>query len=207
MVGLIAGAVGKIVSAAITVTKALATAGLAINALTALGNALMGIAKVVGLIQPEMNVEDLGDKALQAEEAGIKPEKYNSYAEYVKAVEGFKVDLEKSKLLLEEEKVKKGIELVSGVTIERFEGFPIEEFFTYTKNNPEYFTEARMKELGKLMKIDGECLPEVLNYMNGIEKNDYLIEKAIETLTKIEKEVNPNVSDSDAFDVILNIRK
>ena len=210
MVGLIAGAVGAIgtiVSAAVTVTKALAVVGLAVNGLKALGNALMGIAKAVGLIQPEMNVEDLGDKALQAEEEGIKPENFNSYAEYVKAVEGFKVDPEKSKQLTEEEKVKKGIELTTGVTVERFEGFPIEEFFTYAGKNPEYFTEAKMKELGKLMEVDGKYVSDVLNYMNGTEKNDFSLGKTIDTLTKIEKKVNPNISDDDALDIVLNIRK
>ena len=207
MLGFIVGAISTIASVAVTVTKALSVIGLGINGLKALGNALMGIAKAVGLIQPETKVEDLGDKALQAEQEGISPEQFNNYGEYVKAVEGFKTNPEKSKLLTEEEKVNKGIELTTGVTVERFEGFPIDKFFMYAGNNPEYFTEAKMKELGKLMEVDGKYVSDVLNYMNGTEKNDFALEKIMDTLIDIEKKVNPNISDDDALDTILAIRK
>ena len=206
MVGFMA-AVGAIASTAVTVVKGLVGLGLAVNALKALGTAVIGIAKALGLIESETNVEDLGDKALQAGEEGITPEKYDRYEAYVKAVEGFKADPEKSKLLTEEDNVKKGLELIAGVMVERFEGFPIGELFMYAGKNPEYFTEARMRELGKLIVGDEKYIFDVLNYMNGTEKNDILLEKTIDTLMKIEKKVNPDISDDDALDIVLNVRK
>ncbi|MDY6294970.1 MAG: hypothetical protein SPL45_01550, partial [Schwartzia succinivorans] len=70
---------------------------------------IMGILKGLGLIKPEEDVEDLGDKALQAEEEGITPEKYDSYEEYLKAVEEFEIDPEKSKEIDEGKKLEKGV--------------------------------------------------------------------------------------------------
>ena len=64
-----------------------------------------------------------------------------------------------------------------------------------------------MKELGKLMEVDGKYVSDVLNYMNGTEKNDFALEKIMDTLINIEKKVNPNISDDDALDTILAIRK
>lgn len=206
MFGIIAGAITAITTAAVTVTKALAVVGMAVEGLKAIGNALMGLAKAVGLIKPECEVEDLGDKALQAEEQGIRPENFDSYDEYVKAVEAFETNPEKSKLIPEEEKIRKGIELTAGTTIEKFEGFPIEEFLTCVGKKSGYFTEERMQEFGKLMAVDGRYVSDFLKYMNGSVKNDLALEKVIDTLTGIEKTVNPSISDDDALDIVLNIR-
>lgn len=97
-----------IISFTVSVTKAIVTLGLAAEGLTAIGNALTAIGKALGLIRPETQVENLGDQALQAEEAGITPDAFDAYEDYVKAVESFQLDPEKSKQFTPEEKVKKG---------------------------------------------------------------------------------------------------
>lgn len=66
--GLILGAIGAIVTAAVTVSKALAVVGLAGQGLKVIGNAIASIAKALGIIKPERDVEEIGDRALQAEE-------------------------------------------------------------------------------------------------------------------------------------------
>lgn len=196
-----------ICAAAVSVVKSLTVVELAVQGLKVLGNALMGIAKTFGLVKVESKVEDLGDKALQAEEEGIYPEKFLTYAEYVNAVEAFEVDPEKSKMIPEEKKVQKGIELTAGVTIERFPNLPVAEFFECVGKNPEYFTEPKIEEIGKLVMQDEEYLAEILNYIDGTEQEDSAIEKMIETLKNIEKNVNPDMSDRDALKNVLNIRK
>ena len=57
---------------------------------------LSGIFKGLGLLAPEEEITDLGDKAIQAEKQGIKAENYDSYEEYLKAVKSFEIDEEKS---------------------------------------------------------------------------------------------------------------
>ncbi len=44
----------------------------------------------------------MGDKAIQAEEHGIKPEDFSTYSEYVKSVEDFETDSERSKEISED---------------------------------------------------------------------------------------------------------
>ena len=100
----------------------------------------MGIAKALGLIESEEKVEDLGDKAIQAEERGIKPEDFRTYSEYEKSIEDFETDSARSQEISEDEKALKGIELASGVTIEHFgDKFPVEEFFKIAAKHTEYF--------------------------------------------------------------------
>ena len=201
---IILGTIAAIAAAATTVTKALAVVGLAVQGLRVIGNVLTSLGKALGLIKPETKVEDLGDKAIQSE---YNPENFDSYADYVKAVEAYDLDPEKSKLTTEEEKIKKGMELAAGVTIEKYQDFPIEEFCVAVGQNPEFFTEAKMGEIAKLMEADGQYMPSILNYVNGSEKDSKKIQAAVDTLLGVEKSVNPGISDKEAYRNVMRARK
>lgn len=201
---LILGAIAAIAAAATTVTKALAVVGLAVQGLKTIGNLLTSLGKALGLIKPETEVEELGDKAIQS---GYNPEDFDSYADYVKAVEEFDLDPEKSKLTTEEEKIKNGMELAAGVTIEKYQGFPIEDFCVAVGQNPEYFTDAKMGEIAKLMQADGQHIPSILNYVNGSEKDGTKIQSVVDTLVSVEKNVNPGISDKEAYKQVMQLRR
>lgn len=201
---IILGTISAIAVAATTVAKTLAVVGLAVQGLKAIGNVLTSLGKALGLIKPETKVEDLGDKAIQSE---YNPEDFDSYADYVKAVEDYDLNPEKSKLTTEEEKIKKGIELAAGVTIEKYQRFPIEDFCVVVGQNPEYFTDAKMSEIAKLMQVDGQHIPSILNYVNGSEKDGAKIQKAVDTLVSVEKSVNPAISDKEAYRNVMEVRK
>ena len=201
---IILGTIAAIAAAATTVTKALAVVGLAVQGLRVIGNVLTSLGKALGLIKPETKVEDLGDKAIQSE---YNPENFDSYADYVKAVEAYDLDPEKSKLTTEEEKIKKGMELAAGVTIEKYQDFPIEEFCVAVGQNPEFFTEAKMGEIAKLMEADGQYITSILNYVNGSEKDSNKIQAAVDTLLGVEKSVNPVISDKEVYRNVMRGRK
>jgi Sec-independent protein translocase protein TatA len=192
------------VAAAVGVVKNLAIVGLAVQGLKKIGNILTNLGKALGLIKPETKIDELGDKALQSE---YKPEDYDSYAEYVKAVEKFDLDAEKSNQISEEDKIKKGMELSTGVIIEEFDGFPIQDFCVTLGKNPEYFTSEKMGEIAKLIKEDGKYISNILNYVNGTEKDELKLQKTIDALTSIDKHINPSISDKDALKNVLQIRK
>lgn len=63
--------------------------------------------QALGIIGPDENAKELGDKAIQAEEEGITPENYDSYEEYMDAVRKFELDPEKSEQIEDEDKLKK----------------------------------------------------------------------------------------------------
>ena len=204
MLGIIVSAVISVAVSALSVTKTITVVG---TALKALGNALMGIAKTLGLIEHEEKVEDLGDKAIQAEEHGIKPEDFSTYSEYVKSIEDFETDSERSKEISEDEKAFKGIELASGVTIEHFgDKFPVEEFFKFAVKHPEYFREDRMSEFGRIMENEPEKAKNIFAYMNGSENNDAKIGEAVSALKSIEKSIEPEISDREALYRVMRAR-
>lgn len=202
--GLILGTIMAIAAAATTVTKSLAVVGLAVQGLKTVGNILTSLGKALGLIKPETNVEDLGDKAIQS---GYDPEDFDCYAEYVKAVEEYELDPEASKLTTDEEKLNKGIELAAGVTIEKYNEFPIQEFCIAMGENPEYFTESKMGEIAKLMEEDGQYIPGILNYIDGTEKDETKIKGIVDTLVGVEKRADSSISDKDALKNVLQARK
>lgn len=202
--GIILGTIAAIAAAATTVAKSLAVVSLAIQGLRTIGNVLTSLGKALGLIRPEIKVAELGDKAIQSE---YNPEDFDSYAEYVRNVEDYDPDPEKSRLTTEEEKIQKGMELAAGVTIEQFQEFPIEDFCVAIGQNPEYFTEAKMGEIAKLMQADGQHIPSILNYVNGTEKDSVKIQKAVDTLLGVEKNVNPGITDKEAYRNVMEARK
>ena len=202
--GLIIGALSAIAAAAISVSKALAVVGLAVQGLKAIGNAITSIAKALGLIKPEKDVEEVGDRALQAEEKGMTPEKYGSYEAWVKAIEedDWGYDPEKNKDMDPEKKIMKGVEVSTAVTVEKFPGIPIETFFSIAGKNPEFFTTERMGEIGKLAASDKDAFGNLVKYVIGKATDHPTVNAATDALVDIEKAVNPGMSDDVAYDIV-----
>ena len=190
--------IGFFIGCAISVCKGLAVAKLAIDAVKMIANAFISLAKSLGLIKEETKAEDLGDKALQSE---YDPNDFSSYEEYVKAVEAFDdLEPEKSKEFSEKEKLEKGIELVAGVTAEKYHNeFPVEKFLIEVGKNRDFFTDVKMEEIGKLIKADGQNVSDILKYLDGTEKDDLKLKEVEGKLIEIEKKVNPNISNMEAW--------
>lgn len=189
------------------IAKCLSGAGLVLESLKVLGGIFMSIGKALGLIKEDVKPEELGDKVLQAEEAGIKPEKFKSYEEYAKKVEEFKTDPEKSKNFTDEAKLSKAIEFTASLSAEKYPSFPWEKFSTAlitNSNFKNYFNEGRMALFSILMKEQPSSALNIFNYLSGTELNDKKIDSAIGDLKNIEKKINPNISDDEAMS---NIRE
>lgn len=202
--GIILGAIGTIVAAAGTVVKALGSVGVVIEGLKMAGGVLVNLAKSLGLIKPQIQVDELGDKALQS---GYNPEQYDTYTEYVKAVEEFDdLDAEKSKLIPEEDKIRKGMELATGVMIEKYQDFPVEKFCIEVGKRSDFFSEGALKEVGKLIDTDENYISDILGYLDGSLKNDNKLDKIIGSLSDIYKAGNPGISDDEALDAVYRAR-
>lgn len=201
MLGLV---VGTIVSAAISIANKLAIAGLAIQAIKMVGNAISMIGKALGIIKPEMDVEEIGDRALQAEEAGKSPEDYESYEAWVRDIErdDWGYDPEKNKDMSPEKKVLKGIEVASGVVVEKYPDLPIEKFILLAENNSSFFTVERMTKIAELTQKDPEAFGKIIEYMTGTIKDHPSIVTAANTLMDIEKSVTPGISDNNAYNKV-----
>lgn len=162
---------------------------------------VLKVLQALGIIGQEEKPEELGDKAIQAEEAGIVPENYDSYEEYLNAVESFETDPEKSIQIGEEEKLQKGAELVTTAMIEKF-GNVAEDLCMIIARNPEYF-EKRMPLIISELKDFPEKLGEVTDYLQGKHTDIEADKEAISILYGVEKQVNPDVT-MDAWEKELN---
>ena len=193
-----------ILGALTTFMEGLAVASLALQGLKSLAAPLLELGKELGLIEPETDVEDLGDKAIQSD---LNPDDFDSYEEYLKAVEDYKLDPEKSKLSTEEKKIQKGIELTVGVMIDKYQDFSMDKFINMIDHNQNFFTEAKMGEIAKVIKMDGQSITDILHYVDGTEKNSTKIQGTVDTLLEIEKNTNPGLSDKEAFKNVMELRQ
>ena len=181
------------VSSIVTAIKAI------VPVLKAVANVVMSNCQTLGLIKPEEKVEDLGDKAIQAGDEGIKPENYANYQDYVKAVQDFQVDPEKSKRITPQEKMAKALEVQANLLAEKAPELGVEDYLNLIANHMDYFTPERSTELGKLLLTESGAVVNVAEVMNGTEKNPDKIGEAYETLAKVEKQVDPTISDNEAL--------
>mgnify|MGYP000666638415 CR=1 FL=1 len=193
-----------ILGALTTFMEGLAVASLALQGLKSLATPLLELGKELGLIEPETDVEDLGDKAIQSD---LKPDDFDCYEKYLKAVEDYKLDPEKSKLSTEEKKIQKGIELTVGVMIDKYQDFSMDKFINMIGHNQNFFTEAKMGEIAKVIKTDGQSITDILHYVDGTEKNSTKIQGTVDTLLEIEKNTNPGISDKEAFKNVMELRQ
>lgn len=203
MFGIIGGSLGVLVSGALAVSKALVSVGMSIQGLKIIGNAIVSIAKVLGIIKPERDIQDVGDRALQAEEKGMTLDKYPSYEAWLRAIEedDWGYDPEKNKDMDPEKKILEGIDVTTAVTMEKFPNLPIQDFFTLSANKPEFFTEERMSEIGNLVQNDPDSFGKIVNYVVGSGDRANL-KDATSTLIDIEKSISPGISDDAAYDKV-----
>ena len=159
------------------------------------------------MIKPETEVEDLGDKALQAEQDGIVPENFDSYEEYMKTVEDYETDPERSKQISQEDKMRKGLELISGVMIEKFKDFPMSDLLVSMGKNIDFFTPEKVGELAGVIMKEPNVIGDLSGYLSGAEKNDAKLESAIDTLASVTKMVEPEKNDVEILRDIAALRK
>jgi len=183
--------------------------GLLLEGLKVLGGLFMSLGKALGVIKDDVKPEVIGDKVLQAEEAGITPEKFTSYEEYAKKVEEFKLDPEKSTKISDEAKLSKAIEFTSSLSAEKYPSFPWVNFANALITNSKfrnYLNEERIEQFGLLLKEQPSSALNVYNYLSGTELNDKKIDTAINDLKNIEKKINPEISDGEAMNNIREAR-
>ncbi len=198
---LIAGALSAAVSLAV---KAVACAGVA--------KLLQAVGKALGLIKDEEKPEDLGDKALQAEEQGITPDKFKTYEEYANRIQNFELDPEKSKKYTPEEKMKKTTEVFTKYINEKHPDMlgtiiDLNKLATVEQNKPGYLElDPRAVFIGEALKSDPQLAGDISRYLSGSETDTANISRTIDKMINIEKGVNPSMSDAEAYKVVAGMK-
>lgn len=199
------GALLSVASAAVSVIGS-ALQGLGV--IQAISVAVQALCKVLGIGQPEENVEDLGNRALQAEDAGITPEAYERYADYVDAIKNFKLDPEKSKEIDPEAKALKGLELNIIALQEKYPDLQIANLLSHAATSPEYFKDKeRLEQLGIIISEDPSKIDDINQFLNGEELADDKYFEIKDTLADIEKKAFPNKTSNEIDEIIQNLGK
>ena len=191
MIGLIIGGICAIADLCCKI------AAVKMVAVKMVADAICKIAQSLGLIKTD-KPEELGDKALQAAEAGIKPENFEDYDAYVKAIEKFEIDPEKSNKYTPEEKQKKGMEVAACSMMGELGAEVVESLLTLALTKSNLFTVGRFDALGKICATDKAAVKILVDVLSNRDKSDASISKAMDILTSMEKAENPALSAAEA---------
>ena len=127
------------------------------------------IGQVLNLFRPDEKVEDIGDRALQAQEQNIKPEKFENFDAYMDGLRNFDLDPEVS------DKTPTATKLVAGMAIATLgmeDKFNLERgslngIWLLPMTNADYFTPERMKSLLENGKTIGDIGAYIEKRMSG----------------------------------------
>lgn len=181
---------------------------LAVKYLPKIADAMLTMAKILNGLDPKESAEELGDKALQAEEQDIKPEHYDTYDEYLKAVEDFPTDKVRSEELSTEEKLIKSIGVITMFLQENNPEVNFSKLLEAIKisdANKEFFTVEHFTEFAKLAADDKELLNSLGKLLNGeeMEAGEYL--DIVGRLVDIEQKLHPDMTEAQAEAYVKNL--
>lgn len=207
-VGAIGAAIGAVASCAAGLVQGLAVIGMAVEGIKAIGGVFMGIAKALGIIEDkDMDVEELGDKAIQS---NLDPENFDSYSAYVDAVQHYKTDPEKSAQISEEDKIKKGTEVAAGISIERYGSEINFDEFSKLLSNSNFITKdspERFCKLAEAININPAGVDAAVKFLNDQPMSKSQISAGMELLKNNEKALSPGLSDTDATKNVFAMQK
>lgn len=173
--------------------------------LHAVADILTYICKKLGILPSDIQEEEMGDKAIQAKDVGITPEKFDTYQEYLKVIQDFKIDPEKSHKISTEAKLAKAMELEVLFLKEAKPEMAVLSFLGIIARHMEYFSPEKVDALGKMLVSANDLIVNIDAVLNKGEKNPEKIEAAYEKLADIEKQIDPGISDEEALNRALKI--
>lgn len=196
------GVVAKLVPAVVEIVGA---------KLLTLAKALEAFFTILGLMKPDENVEEIGDKALQAEEDELDPitvENSGSYEKYKERLDEYdRLDPEKSALKTQDEKIQKGLEVMMGVSLEKF-GEPMAALFPIILRDPAFYsTVGRLEGIGKVIQEDKDMLPNIVGYLSGKSSKTLENDKAFDALLNVEKLLDPSADKRELENRVEDMRE
>lgn len=151
------------------------------------------VCKSLGIIKKEMPPEELGDRALQAQEKGINPEDYEGrYNEYLAEIEALELEPEASEKFSPEEKKVAAAQVLSLALVEHYgKDSGVEKFLSteLTENNKKFYTPERVISYMDTFKNSRDNMENISKYFDGkldsMQDFRYMDAKLIEAEKKL----------------------
>ena len=160
----------------------------------------MHVCQSLNLVKKETTPEELGDRALQAYEKGVKLEDYEGrYDEYIDAIENVDLDPEISENLSLEDK-KNAAAAVLGTGLVEYYGKEsgVDKFLSteFKEDNKEFYTPERVVAYLDTFKTSGDNMENIGKYFDG--KLDSMQEIRQVDASLIEAEKKLGITDEEA---------
>lgn len=188
-----------LVPAMLSVTKVLGIASLALDVIKTIANVCSSIAKALGVCKENENIEDVGERSLQAEEKTGKTLKdYPSFEEYQKAINSFEIDPKINHT--EVEKYTRGIDEIFRAIKVKAENLDITSVLEYVaKFGAEgFFTPTNINSILATGSKAPELLSNILSVLNNTQNDQKVLSSTIDEMIKIIK-ASSKLSDNDAL--------
>lgn len=158
------------------------------------------VCKSLGIIKKEMPPEELGDRALQAQEKGINPEDYEGrYNEYLAEIEALELEPEASEKFSPEEKKVAAAQVLSLALVEHYgKDSGVEKFLSteLTENNKKFYTPERVISYMDTFKNSRDNMENISKYFDG--KSDSMQDFRYVDAKLIEAEKKLGVNEEEA---------
>lgn len=194
---------GLISSAVSAISPAL---GLGISAVGKIASVAQGLMQAFGIFKPDEKIEDMGDRMLQAADAGIKPEGYDKFDEYMAEIRSRKLDPEKSKDIAEEVKKAAGVTLSTLALQDKFKDsgtINVADIWLLAGRNGDYFNADKLGSVLNNIK-DIKSVVDYFDKKSNISTQDAVtIEKQ---LFDIEKTASPEKPDHAIYEELKSMK-
>ena len=152
------------------------------------------VCKALGIIKKDMPPEELGERALQAQEKGIKPENYEGrYNEYLREIET--IDLEPEARYSPEEKNEAAAQVMSWALVERYgKDSGADKFLSteLTESNKDFYQPERVISYMDTFKNSGENMENINKYFDSKLDSLQMFRQVDAKLIEAEKKLGVN---------------
>ncbi|MFV3306050.1 hypothetical protein ACNFBT_12290 [Pseudomonas sp. NY15181] len=132
-------------------------------------NTFVGVAQAVlqllQVFKPSEQLDEMGDRTIQAAEKGIKPDDFDNFEEYMDKIRAFELDPKRSAEISSEQKYAAGL-MVGGLALDdkfKVSVGTMANIWVLPASAPEYFNAKRLEAiLGQTRDV-----LNVINYFNG----------------------------------------
>jgi hypothetical protein len=169
---------------------------LAVEVLKAIITVTVDLCKSLGIIEDMESPEELGDKALQAEEDGMESDSFESWLDYKKMLDNYQIDPERSRETSQQEKLAAaaGV-LIKGIE-ERFGSLGSEKLIIgKIGKDPEFFNAERVEQYVKLFKESDTDLDNAAKYFDR-DLDPITRSKVGQLIENAERQLDPGKSDA-----------
>lgn len=154
-------------------------------------NVAQVLMRVLDIFKPDEKVDDMGDRMIQGADAGIKPEGYDKFDDYITAIRNRPLDPEKSKSTALEVKQAAGITLSTMALEDKFAGTAnIADLWMLAGRDSGYFTGDKLVKV-----LEGfQDIKSLVSYFDG-KSSPEATKEINQKLFDIEKAASPDKDD------------